>query len=82
MHTFTNKLKKSFGLYQAVKFIKITTLADSNSAFAKDGDLQNILIDSITVDAGVSDLFAENVVIAAANLPKKQEHLRRKRSRF
>ena len=68
-----NKLTKSFGLYQAVKFVRITTQAAENSAFAKGGELDDIAIESITVDAG-ANVFAKRVVIAAANLPLKQEY--------
>ena len=66
-------LTKSFGLYQAVKFIKFTTQAAENSAFVKGGDLANLPIDSITINVG-KNIFTERAVIAAANLPEKVEY--------
>ena len=73
----TNTLLKKFEMYQAVKFIRLRAEAKKGSAFAKndDNDLDELVIEKVTIDAGEgNNIFAKEVVIRSKELPTQIEY--------
>ena len=71
-----NSMSDNIKLYQAVKFIQITAKAENESAFSKDGDLDNLQIDKVTISAGDKKIFAEEVpltTIGKVDIKKLEE---------
>ena len=69
-----NSMSDNIKLYQAVKFIQITAKAENESAFSKDGGLDNLQIDKVTISAGDKEIFAEEVYVYGKELPVKVKY--------
>ena len=69
-----NSMSDNIKLYQAVKFIQITAKAENESAFSKDGGLDNLQIDKVTISAGDKNIFAEEVYVYGKELPVKVKY--------